>query len=232
MGANDEARRQVLETAILMEQRGLLVGTGGNVSVRIGDEDLLAITPSQRDYRTLSVDDICVVGFDGAPVEGTLPPSVETRMHIAVYQARPDVNAILHTHQVHASVFALLGEPIPALTDEQVANLGNTVAIVPYGLSGSAGLMANIQEAVGNKCNAFLLQNHGALLLGLDLPRALRNADLLEKTAHAYQMALATGKPVSRLPAEVETLVFDLLKTDQRAEARRRRKAKEAREAG
>jgi L-ribulose-5-phosphate 4-epimerase len=229
MGSYDDARRQVLDAAITMTRRGMLVGTGGNVSVRIGDLDLLAITPSQRDYLDLVPDDICVVGFDGVPVEGALAPSVETRMHIAVYQARPDVNAILHTHQVHASVFAVLGEPIPALTDEQVANLGNTVAVVPYGLSGSEDLMANIQAAVGNKCNAFVLQSHGALLLGLDLPRALRNSELLEKTAHAYQMALATGKPVCRLPDDVEAAVFDLLKSDQRVEVRRKRKAKEAR---
>ncbi len=229
MGLHDEARKQVLDAAIGMTRRGLLVGTGGNVSVRIGDLDLLAITPSQRDYLELGPDDICVVGFDGTPVEGALAPSVETRMHIAVYQARPDVNAILHTHQVHASVFAVLGEPIPALTDEQVANLGNTVAVVPYGLSGSETLMANIQAAVANKCNAFVLQSHGALLLGLDVERALRNVELLEKTAHAYQMALATGKPVCRLPEDVEAAVFDLLKSDQRVEVRRKRKAKEAR---
>ena len=225
----DEARKQVLEAAISLARRGLLIGTGGNVSVRIGDQDILAVTPSQRDYMDLVPDDICVVAFDGTQVEGALAPSVETRMHVAVYQARPDVNVIVHTHQVHASVFAVLGEPIPALTDEQVANLGNTVAVVPYGLSGSEELMTNIQAAVGNKCNAFLLVSHGALLLGLDMARALRNAELLEKTAHAYQMALATGKAVCRLPDDIEAAVFDLLKSDQRVEVRRRRKAKEAR---
>jgi L-ribulose-5-phosphate 4-epimerase len=228
MGAFDDGKRQVLLAAQQMVRLGLLVGTGGNVSVRLGDEDRVAITPSQRDYDDLSVDDICVVDFDGTQVEGTSAPSVETGMHVAVYRARPDVNAILHTHQPHGSVFALLNEPIPALTDEQVANLGDSVAVVPYGLSGSQDLLENIAAAVGSKCNAYALQNHGVLLLALDLPRAVRNALLLEKTAHAYQMALATGHPVGRLDPEVTAAVFDLLKTDQRAEARRRRKAREA----
>lgn len=228
MGLYEDAKRQVLDAAQQMVRLGLLVGTGGNVSARIGDDDLLAITPSQRDYLDLAVDDICVVRFDGTQVEGALHPSVETGMHVAVYQARPDVNAILHTHQPHASVFALLNEPVPALTDEQVSNLGEQVAVVPYGLSGSQELLANIAAAVANKCNAFTLRNHGALLLALDLPRAIRNALLLEKTAHAYQMALATGRPVGTLDPEVTAAVFDLLKTDQRAEARRKRKAREA----
>ncbi len=222
------ARNKVLEAALALFRRGLLVGTGGNVSVRIGDDDFLAITPSQRDYLELTADDICVVAFDGTQIEGTSSPSVETRMHTSIYQARPDVNAIVHTHQVHASVFAILGLPIPALTDEQVANIGNTVAVVPYGLSGSHDLMANIAAAVSNKCNAFVLQNHGALLLGIDMERALRNAELLEKTAHAYQMVLATGKAAATLPEDVEVAVFDMLKSEQRTEVRRKRKAREA----
>jgi ribulose-5-phosphate 4-epimerase/fuculose-1-phosphate aldolase len=224
MGQHDQYRQQVLDCALRLVQRGFLSGTGGNISVRVEGEDRLAITPTSREYTGLNVGDICIVDFERNMIEGTSAPSVETSMHIAVYKSRLDVGAIIHTHQVYASVYALTVREIPALFDEQVANLGNRVAVVPYGLSGSEELTANIAAAVAGNCNAYILQNHGALVLGTDISKAARNVELLEKAAKVFYLASLTGKQVTTLSPEIEAALFDLLTSDQRREARRRRK--------
>ncbi len=230
MGAYDSHKQQIIQAAAGLVHKGLLIGTGGNVSMRIEREDLVAITPSSKAYLDLAPEDICIVDADRNLIEGQFEPSVETNMHLSVYQERRDVNAIVHTHQVHASIFSLISRPIPALFDDQVANLGDKVEIVPYAVSGSKDLKANILAAVPNKCNAFILQNHGCLALGMDLARALRNADLLEKTARVYYHALTLGEPVTELPTEMCETIFGLLKSDQRKEIRRKKKLKKLEE--
>src|SRR5512139_2597161 len=96
----------VVEAAKRMAEKGLVVGASGNVSLRLplqGKRQLLAITPSAKDYATLTVDDIQVLDFSGKKVEGDRKPSVETGLHIAIYKARKNVNAIIHTHSIYAS---------------------------------------------------------------------------------------------------------------------------------
>lgn len=217
-------RRRVLETCQDLTHKGYLVGTGGNVSVRVEGEDALAITPSSMDYLTLSEDDICVYRFDKEPLEAKHVPSVEMAMHTAVYQNRPDVNAVVHTHQPYASTFTLINEPIPALFDEQVANLGNRVDVVPYGMSGTAELMENIAANLDNQCNAYLLQNHGILCLGITLDKAALNVLLLEKVARVYYYAMTSGKPITMLRTESEETIFAMLKSEQRKELRRKKR--------
>jgi len=216
------SRHAVLECTHRLAQRGIFVGTGGNVSVRIPDSELIAVTPSGKDYLGLTPADICICDAGGALVEGPFKPSIETGMHLAVYRNRPDVNAIVHTHQVYASIFAVMVEPIPALFDEQVMNLGPQVDVVPYGLSGSQELLANVAGVVVNRCNAFILQNHGVLLMGIDLDEAERNVGLLEKTAMVYYHALIAGRTISRLDPTVADFIFSLMKDRQEKEIARK----------
>ena len=215
-------KRMVCETAHRLAEERYLVGTGGNVSALVEGEKLIAITPSSMDYLAMTEDDICVVDFDKQLQEGERRPSLETGMHLEVYQRRPDVSVVIHTHQVYPSMFALIGEGIPALFDEQVANMGEKVELVPYGLSGSEDLLKNIGAAVQNQCNAFILQNHGALLLGMTLERAVTNVKLLDKIAQAYYLVLSAGKTAVPLPQNVTALVSALLKHEQKKEAERK----------
>lgn len=215
-------KKLVRETAQKLASEKYLVGSGGNISVLVEGKDLVAITPSSMDYLDLADDDICVVDLDKNVVEGEHRPSLETGMHLEVYKKRPDVNVVIHTHQVYPSVFALIGEPIPAIFDEQVANLGDKIDVVPYGLSGSEDLLNNIGAAVANNCNAFILQNHGALLLGLNMEKAVINVKLLDKVAQSYYLALAMGRDVTPLPENVTALVFALMKNHQKQEIERK----------
>jgi L-ribulose-5-phosphate 4-epimerase len=145
MGSYDQYKKEVLETILWLSDHGYfgsLRGTGGNVSVRINDKDLMAVTPSSVKYHETTPADICIVDLSGTVVEGSRAPSVEAGMHAVVYRERPDVNAIVHTHQIYGSVFALLNQPIPALFDEVSFTLGESVEVAPYALSGSAELAA------------------------------------------------------------------------------------------
>lgn len=204
MKAYDQSRRDIVDCCRWLCQHGYfgsLLSAGGNVSVRIPDESLLAITPSGRAYMALSPDEICVVDMDLNPIAGDLAPSIETAMHAAIYRCRPDVGAVVHTHQPHASVFALINQPIPALFDEVALAIGETVDVIPYAFSGTPELVQAVRQTVNNGCNCFIMQNHGALNLGATLDQAWKNAELLEKTAQVYHQALVTGKTVRTLPA-------------------------------
>jgi L-ribulose-5-phosphate 4-epimerase len=181
---------------------GSLLSAGGNVSVRIPGESVLAITPSGKPYMQLVPEDICVVDFNLNRIDGDLAPSIETAMHVGIYQRRSDVGAVVHTHQAYASIFALINQPIPALFDEVALAIGETVDVVPYALSGTPALVDHVKRTVANGCDCFIIQNHGALILGRTLENTWKHAELLEKTAQAYYHALTTGKSVTLLPEE------------------------------
>ena len=137
-------------------------------------------------------------------------------MHAAIYQVRPDVNAIIHTHQVYASTLAMINAPIPALFDEQVRFLGRTVEIIPYAPSGTGLLKNTVAKHVNNHNNAYMMQNHGALVFGHDMERAMHNVEILEKCALAYLLALCTERKVSKIPLAVREIAFAKLRKDQK----------------
>jgi L-ribulose-5-phosphate 4-epimerase len=204
-------KKNVLEASLWLSEQGYFGshrGSGGNVSVRVNDT-AMAITPSSVKYQELSSTDICVVGFDLSVIEENdkLKPSVEAGMHSIIYRKRPDVNAIVHTHQIYGSVFGLINTPIPALFDEVAFSLGQMVEIVPYALSGSPDLVNNVAGKLSNNANAYIIQNHGILALGKNLDKAILNAELLEKVAHIYYLAISTGKPINTLPESIVDLV-------------------------
>jgi len=206
----------IVDTAKELVAKGFLAATGGNLSVRIPSQQALAITPSNYDYYKMVAEDICVLDFELNPLSGSRTPSVESAMHAEIYKVRPDVNAILHTHQVYPSTLALIGEPIPALFDEQARFLGRSVEIIPYAPSGTGMLAKKVAKHVSNHNNAFIMANHGALLLGDDMDRAVDNAAILEKCSLAYLLTLCTDKKSSRLPLAVRELAFAKLRKDQK----------------
>lgn len=216
MGAYDSYKQQVVDAAQSLTRKGFLMATGGNLSVRILGQKLFAITPSNYDYMKMTPEDICILDFDLNQVEGTLKPSVESAMHGAIYQARPDVNAVAHTHQVYASALSLIKSPIPTLFDEQARFLGRSVEIIPYAPSGTGFLRDVVAKHVKSHNNAFLMQNHGALCLGHDLERAAHNVEILEKCSLAYLLALCAEKPVSKIPFAVREIAFSKLRKDQK----------------
>lgn len=209
-------KQQVVATAQQLTEKGYLMATGGNLSVRITGQAAFAITPSNFDYLKMQPDDVCILDFDLNVLEGQLKPSVESSMHAGIYHARPDVNAIVHTHQVYASALALINAPIPALFDEQVRFLGRSVEIIPYAPSGTSFLKNAIVKHIRNHHNAYIMKNHGALCFGHDVERAAHNVEILEKCSLAYLLALCTERTVSKIPLPIREIAFAKLRKDQK----------------
>jgi L-ribulose-5-phosphate 4-epimerase len=213
-------KQQIVETAQELVHKGYLMATGGNLSLRIPGQNSFAITPSNYDYMKMTQDDICILDFDLKMLAGHLKPSVESAMHGAVYQARADVNAIIHTHQVYTSALTLIKAPIPALFDEQARFLGRSVEIIPYAPSGTGFLKNTVARHVKNKNNAFMMQNHGALVFGHNMERAVHNVEILEKCAMAYLLAICSERKISKIPLAVREIAFAKLRNDQKKSER------------
>jgi len=211
-------KKAVLEAAQQMANMGLVVGTSGNVSMRLGEHsgrELLAITPNARYYDTLNVDDIVVADFEGENVEGELAISIERMLHIGIYKARRKVNAIIHTHPVFGSAISVSTLEIPAFLDDQVTYIGGEIKVAQYALPGTQDLVDNVISALGPR-NAVLLANHGAVSVGRDMREAFTICELAEKTAKIYVCALSLGR-INPLPAEaakVEKAFFNFIHGD------------------
>ena len=216
MGQFELFKQQIVDTCRVLVEKGYLMATGGNVSLRIPEPNAFAITPSNYDYLKMTADDVCVLNLDLNLLEGQLKPSVEAAMHGVIYQVRDDVNAIIHTHQVYVSALTLVKAPIPALFDEQARFLGRSVEIIPYAPSGTGMLKNAVAKHVKNHNNAFMMQNHGALVFGHDMERAMHNVEILEKCSLAYLLTICTEKKISKIPLAVREVAFAKLRKDQK----------------
>jgi L-ribulose-5-phosphate 4-epimerase len=215
MSKYEQYKNDVLKYSQMMFTKGYTVGTGGNVSILVDSENVLAITPSNREYMDLTPADICIVDFDMNILEGRYNPSRETGLHIAVYKNRLDANAVIHSHPNYTSTFALINKPVPAIFDEVTIGIGNITDIIPYALSGSDELADNVRAKLANRCNCYVLQNHGALSIGTSISNAFRNLELMEKSSQTYYQALSTGEKPTTLPSDMADLLFQLMKAEQ-----------------
>lgn len=198
----DAVRAAVADAYRRCGELSLVGGASGNVSARVpGRPDLFAITPSRVPSHRVRPEDVLIVDFEVEPVEGEGIPSSESLTHVAVYRARPDVGAVIHTHPVYASAFAVAGKAIPCILDEQVVFIGGPVEVADYAMAGTEALAQRAVAALGER-NAALLRHHGALACGKDLEEALAVAELVERVAHIYLLSLGLGQAPT-LPAEV-----------------------------
>ena len=196
-------REAVLATAKRMLAAGLVEGTSGNISGRLPD-GLVCLTPSSVAYDTMSLDDLVVVDPDGAVVEGTRSPTTEKDLHLSVLRRYPELGAVIHTHAVYATMFALAHEPIPAVIEEVVVYLGGDVPCCDYEGTGTAALGDEVAARLADR-GAALLANHGLVTCGPSPEAALHNAALAERTAKIVWGARAMGATVHPLPGKVGT---------------------------
>ncbi|TGE31612.1 class II aldolase/adducin family protein [Desulfosporosinus sp. Sb-LF] len=187
-----EIRKKVVEKGIEMLATNLTVGTWGNISCRVPDQDYVAITPSGMSYDTLVPDDIVVLDLRGNIVNGTRKPSIEVPLHLAIYIAREDVHAIVHTHSAYATAMAVSRKDIPGAVEDLVQIVGGNVRVNEYALPGTEQLGINTVKALQGR-NAVLLANHGMLGVGRDLEEALRVCLIVEKSAQITLFAQLMG---------------------------------------
>ncbi|HET9382897.1 MAG TPA: class II aldolase/adducin family protein [Streptomyces sp.] len=174
-GAEARAWDELVRTARRTVSDGLVVGTSGNVSVRVGDTVL--VTPSGVPYDRLTPADITGVDLDGRQVTGSLVPTSELPMHLAVYRTT-DARAVVHTHAVHATAVSTLVTELP-LVHYMSAPLGGPVRVAPYATFGSEELAEHMLGALTDR-TACLLQNHGTITYGATLDQAYDRTAQLE----------------------------------------------------
>ncbi len=192
-GSETKARRAVIETALAMSRSGLSPGRSGNVSCRWGEG--MFITPTGMAYDDIRPGDVVFVDAKGeVPDKKSRKPSSEWRFHLAAYQARPDMNAVVHTHSLSATVLACARKPIPAFHYMVAVAGGDDIPLVSYDTFGTKELARHVAKGLLHR-NACLMANHGQIAIGATLPAALELAREVEVLAEQYRGVLALGKP-------------------------------------
>jgi L-fuculose-phosphate aldolase len=187
----DELKKLLAFTMRRMYQHNYIVAGEGNVSARFEAETIL-ITPGGLDKGTLTPEDIVCVDLNGKVLSGNHQPSSEINMHIAAYQARPDVNAVVHGHPPYATGFATAHIEIPSNVLPEAAALLGKIPVVQYGQPSCAVLAEKVKPYLPSY-NCFLLENHGALTLGKNMQEAFHRFEILENTAKVTIFARLLG---------------------------------------
>jgi L-fuculose-phosphate aldolase len=193
-------RKEIIQIGKLMYDKGLIVATDGNISVRL-NKYLILITPSGFCKGMLEPHDIVRMNIVGKPItlQAKLKPSSEYQMHIAIYDKRPDINAIIHAHPVYAIALASASEKVKIKTQEwflKLQELPKTVgqiAMIGDFLPGSKELAKAVAGAI-TKANAVLLENHGVVVGAEDLTQALYRLERVEFASKLYLLSQLFNK--------------------------------------
>ncbi|MBE0449665.1 MAG: class II aldolase/adducin family protein [Clostridia bacterium] len=199
------ARKEIIDAGNQMVNSSLVIGTWGNISVRIADEDLIAITPSGVDYDKLISENIPIIDFEGNLIDGNMKPSIELPMHLEIYKKRPDIGAIVHTHSTYCTAMAIARKPIPASCEDLIQIVGGNVRVSEYRLPGTDDLGKVAVEALDER-NAVLLANHGLLAAGKNLKETIKIAFICEKSAHATLLAANIGGAIELSKEECDIM--------------------------
>ncbi len=186
-------RKEIIAAANAMSQSGLSPGKSGNVSARNSAGHIL-ITPTGVLYADLEPEHIVALDRNGNVVSGSLLPSSEWHFHVAIYTARTDVNAIVHTHSLHATALACAHREIPAFHYMVAVAGGDSIRCAPYATFGTDELAHHALAALEGR-HACLLANHGQIALGETPSRALAMAHEVETLAGQYAATLLVGEP-------------------------------------
>jgi L-fuculose-phosphate aldolase len=207
-----DARAAIVATCRDLSRTGLVVGTAGNVSVREGD--LVAVTPSGLRYAELTPELVGVHRLDGAAVEAPLAPTSELPLHLAIYAARPEAGAVVHTHSPAATALSVLVDEVPPV-HYYTAMFGGPVLVAPYATYGTQELADNTVRALRDR-TACLMGNHGAVTVGPDLVTAHDKCVYLEWLCDVYLRAASAGTPRLLPPAEIAAVAVKLAGYGQR----------------
>jgi L-fuculose-phosphate aldolase len=191
----DEIRRDIVAACRGMNALGINQGTSGNISVRSGTAML--ITPSATPYETMRPEDIAAMEIDdpSGAWTGPLPPSSEWRFHCDILRARPEAGAVVHTHATYCTALAMARRPIPPCHYMVAAFGGADVRVADYATYGTEALSAHVLAALEGR-SACLLANHGMVVFGDTLAKAMWRAVELEALARQYVLSLGLGGPV------------------------------------
>ncbi len=196
----EQLKEQLWKLHLELPKNGLVTWTGGNVSARDPETNLVAIKPSGVMYEDLRPEDHVVLDLEGNIVEGNLKPSSDTASHLYIYRNRPDVNGVVHTHSAYATAFAAVGKPIPVYLTAIADEFGGPIPCAGFALIGGEEIGQQVVEHIGSS-SAVLLKNHGVFTVGKSAKAAVKAAVMVEDIAKAAWLALQLGTP-DEIPAE------------------------------
>jgi L-fuculose-phosphate aldolase len=198
----EQARAALVRYGQKMVADRLVVGSAGNISVRLGDR--IVMTPTGINYDQVTAESVNVLDLDGTILAGTGQRSSEWPMHRKVYDLTP-ASAVVHTHSVFSVAVGTVCDEIPAVHYSVLRLGGPTVRVAPYTTFGSDGLAANVAAALEDRFAA-LLQNHGMIAYGSSLEEAYERAQLVEWLAEVYWRARLAGSPRILSRAELDAV--------------------------
>lgn len=201
----EQLREIVWKCNLELPKNGLVKMTSGNVSGRDAETGYVVIKPSGYNFDEMTPAHMVVVDLEGKVVEGNLKPSTDTDTHLYVYQRRPDVFGIVHTHSPYASSFAVLGQPIPACLTSS-AMLGGEIPLGGYAPIGGADIGQEIIDKIG-RALAIVMQNHGVFTIGSSPQQATKMAIEVEEIAKITHLAMLRGQPILLTPSQVDYMV-------------------------
>ncbi len=186
-------RSAVLETLQEMDRSGLTTGTAGNVSARAPDGRVV-LSPTALSYSEMQLDDLVVTELSGEIVAGHRTPTTEIDLHLACLRQHPEIGAVVHTHAIHASMFAVADQPIPCVLEEFELYIGGDVLVAAYHPTGTVALGEAAADLVHDRA-AVLLANHGLVVVGHTPEEALQLTRLVERAARIIWGARLLGDP-------------------------------------
>jgi L-ribulose-5-phosphate 4-epimerase len=198
-------RDELVRLHLELPRHGLVVWTGGNVSVRDPETGLVAIKPSGVRYEDLTAESMVVLDVDGRIVEGALHPSSDTASHLYIYRQRPDVNGVVHTHSRYATAFAAVGRPIPVFLTAQADEFGGEIPCADFAFVGDDAIGKLVVDGIGDS-PAILLKQHGVFTVGPSAEAAVKTAVMVEDIAATVWAALQIGTPEPLPGGAVERL--------------------------
>jgi len=198
-------RRDIVEAGRRVYEHGFVASNDGNISARIDSRRVL-ITPSGVSKGYMRPEDLLVIDYSGKVIEGSKKPSSELMMHLCIYQERPDVHGIVHAHPPKATGFAVAGIPLTqCVLPEVIVTLGG-IPLAEYGTPGTDELYEPVRKYIKDY-DAFLLENHGALTIGVDVMNAYYKMETLEHFAHISLTAIQLGNLKSLGKQDVQKLL-------------------------
>ncbi len=211
-----QARQALIEFSLRLLESGLLQDGQGNLSVYLPEAEVVAITPSALPYRQRQAEDICLVDLTGKLVEGRWKPTSEMPLHLAFYQQRADVRAVIHTHAPYATIFSVSGEKeLPMTLTEATMQLGAPVPVAPYARPGTQELAAITCQAAGEG-RAVIMAHHGLVTVGADLNAAFHATLAVEDTARAVLLTRGMGVNPRTLPEKEARALYELYQRNYR----------------
>jgi L-fuculose-phosphate aldolase len=205
----DEIKQATLDVSKSMITSGLVEGTAGNVSARLPNGNIV-MTPSSVAYETMTLDDLVVCNEAGEVLEGARPPTTEKALHLACLRQHRDIGAVMHSHAMYCTMFAITHQTIPCVIEEIDIYLGGEIGVTDYKLTGSDMLGDEVARHVGDR-GAVLIANHGLLAVGKNPQDVLKVSLLVERTAQIIWGARQLGDIVP-LPDETREKFAPLYK--------------------